>query len=156
MEQSAAFEFPNLCVTLGTLTVRNDARRGYFPPGFVTEHTDYYVFVDVGHQDLPVWILAPRPQLEGRLINPFYDPAHPIRHLPMFDGLLEQEGGGAGFDAGCVVSSLRRLGVRLSDDDSASAFRDACELLRKTRAIIDPVALLLPEKKEKEFLAGDM
>jgi hypothetical protein len=87
---------------------------------------------------MPVWLLSPRRHLEGRIDNPCYLPGHRILHLPMFDGLLEEEGGGPELDVSFIFPSVARLGIRLSDNESASAFRDACELLRRTRGVIDP------------------
>jgi hypothetical protein len=86
---------------------------------------------------MPVWLLSPRGHLEGRIDNPCHLPGHRILHLPTFDSLLEEEGGGPGLDVGFIVPSVPRLGIRLSDNESASAFRDACELLRRTRSVMD-------------------
>ena len=86
-EENQGRKLPKLLLTLGTLELRNNGR-DEDRDSWVTETTGYSVMVDVGDQDMPLWLFAARPELEGRLHNPFYNP--PVRQLPMFDGLLEQ------------------------------------------------------------------
>ncbi|KAK7750140.1 hypothetical protein SLS62_007889 [Diatrype stigma] len=144
---------PKLAAPLGRLWVRNNAR---YPDYFrtaepVTEYTDYFVVVDVEHEDMPLWILAPRAQLQKRLDNASY-PGTPVLPLPIFGGLMSKEDD-SGYDCACIIPSLRSLGRRPPDPD-ATSFQDACELVRKTRAVIDPAALLLPEERVSEFMGG--
>lgn len=145
---------PRLAVSLGTLVVRNVARAGkYVLVGeTVTEVTDYYVIVDVEHEDMPVWLVAPRMQLQKRLDNPFC-PWNPVRHLPIFEGLLSKDDD-CGYDCACILPSLRSLGRRTSDPEPPS-FQVACELIRKTRTTVDPAALMLPRERALEFMDGE-
>ena len=84
-EEAQGRKLPELCLTLGRLTVRNNARvKGR--EEWVTESTDYDVVLDVGHPDIPVWLFAARLILEGRLSTPYYP--EPIRPLSVFNGLL--------------------------------------------------------------------
>ncbi len=118
---------------------------------YVTEDTDYFVVVDVDHEDMPLWLLAPRPQLQKRLDNKFY-PGRPILPLPIFDGLFSKEGD-CGYDCACILSSLHRIGSRPPEPDAPS-FQEACELIRRTRAVVDPAALVLPKERERDY-TGD-
>ncbi|KAH8889247.1 hypothetical protein GQ53DRAFT_748345 [Thozetella sp. PMI_491] len=144
---------PRFAVQLGILKVRSDARypKHFSTPTTVTEATDYKVFVDVDSDDMPLWLLAPRSQLQARLNNPWWGPYHAIRQLPMFNGLLENDD--CGYDCACILPSIRRLGSRPPNPDAPS-FDEACQLIRATRAIIDPAGLLLTMDRVKDFNGG--
>lgn len=141
---------PKLAVPLGTLRIRGGRPRG--PElGCMTEYTDYSVVVDVGHEDMPLWIVAPRAQLQKRLNNKFY--FEPIKNLPMFDGLLQKEDD-CEYDCACILSSIHRLGKPPPDPDAPS-FQDTCEMIRKTRATVDPAAIRLPMERIQDFVGDE-
>ncbi|KAH8896967.1 hypothetical protein GQ53DRAFT_761036 [Thozetella sp. PMI_491] len=145
--------FPRFVVYLGVLGVRSDARypQHFTVPTVLTETTDYKVVVDVDSDDMPLWILAPRSQQQLRLTGPYRSRPNPVHPLPMFNGLLENED--VGFDCACIIPSIRRLGVR-PPGPGAPSYHEACELIQKTRAVIDPAALRLPVEKIANFNGG--
>ena len=143
---------PKLAVPLGKLIIRNNARGAGSPRSYLTEYTDWSVVVDVEHEDMPLWLLAPRAQLQKRLDNPSY-PIEPLRNLPIFDGLLQKEDD-CEYDCACILSSLHRLGKSPPDPDAPS-FQEACEMMRKTRATVDPAAILLPKERIQDFIGDE-
>lgn len=150
-EQAPAL--PRFAVQLGGLGIRNGARypQSFTVPTTITEGTDYSVVVDVESKDLPLWILAPRSQQQLRVSGPYTSRSHPKRPLPIFNGLLENDD--VGYDCACILPSVRLLGNRPPSADGPS-FDEACELIRKTRATIDPAGLRYPMDKVKEFNGG--
>ncbi len=144
---------PKFAVQLGRLSIRNDARypQSFTVPTTLTERTDYKVIVDVDSEDMPLWILAPRSQQQLRLSGPYTTWPNPTRPLPIFNGLLENDD--IGYDCACILPPVRRLGTRPPDPDAPS-FDKACELIRNTRATIDPAGLRFPRDKVKEFNGG--
>lgn len=144
-EASRASEpaLPNYIIALGKLAVRTYAREEWEtlmgkdrdPP---TETTDYTVVIDVGCKDLPVWLLVSRPILRDRAEEE--GKAHP--QLPVFKGLLEDDS--YGYDSACIFRSIR-------DIAGPTDFEAVCELVRKTRAVVDPGILDTAEAKMAEL-----
>ncbi|KAK3313602.1 hypothetical protein B0H66DRAFT_536860 [Apodospora peruviana] len=149
-------EFPKLGMTLGMLLVTSVGRHPqYFQDGKPrTEVTDYEVVIGVsdeadgGDNDpLPVWIVAPRQRLEYRASG--RHAAYPWPSVPIFRNGMD-DGGGAGYDVACILPSVQRLGIRPSDTDGTARgdglappdFEETCELVRRTRAVVDPSAVV--------------
>lgn len=134
---------PNYIIALGKLAVRTRVREEWEtlvgkdrnPP---TEVTDYTVVIDAGHEDLPVWLLVSRPILRDRAEYEGKD--HP--QLPVFKGLLKDDS--YGYDSACIFRSIR-------DIAGPTDFEQACELVRKTRAAVDPGILNTAEEKVSEL-----
>lgn len=143
---------PHFLRPLGVLAIRSTGRYPdfYLGPEPLTEITDYYVMLDVGSESLSVWILCSRRRLRDRA-HEEQGCVTPI--CPIFKGqMLEKEdpenSDGYGYDAACILDSVRRLGT--------CDFQEACELVGQTRAIADPgrVLGLVLDSKWKEII-GD-
>lgn len=134
---------PNYIIALGKLAVRTRAREEWEtlmgkdrnPP---TEITDYTIVVDAAHEDLPIWLLVSRPILRDRAECEGKD--HP--QLPVFKGLLKDDS--YGYDSACIFRSIRNIA-------GPTDFGQVCELVRKTRAAVDPGLLNTAEEKMAEL-----
>jgi len=130
--------FPTIFKPLGCLAIRTKARPDWFGPEPVTETTDYRVVVDLCSDEMPLWIVASRYQLHTRAEGTGVQ-AH-VPCLPIFDGLLSTDDGG--YDIACIVPSLRLLHGRILDEVQSPTFEQVCDLVRQTRANVDPVAIM--------------
>lgn len=141
--QASVPALPNYIIALGELAVRTSVREPWEtlmgkdrnPP---TETTDYTVAIDAAHEDLPVWLLVSRPILRDRAECEGKD--HP--QLPIFKGLLKDDS--YGYDATCIFRSVRDLA-------GPTDFGEVCELVRQTRAVVDPGILNTAEGKMAEL-----
>ncbi len=148
-----AYALPRSILHLGSLDVRTTAR---FPQYFrtkahATERTDYQVVVDVGSEDLPLWLLASRPRLRQRAAGRNY--IRPIPPLPIFNSLMNDgDDLDRWYDAACFLSSVHKL-ASWKAGSQQSVFQEACELVRESRAIVDPAIVFLPMRDgwEKPF-----
>lgn len=98
----------------------------------VTERTDYDVVVQIDNEDMPLWVVAARRQLKMRAEDTSH--INPIPPLPIFKGLMDDLE--ESYDVACILDSIHKLGAREPDCN----FERACELVRKTRANINPLA----------------
>lgn len=129
---------PNYIIALGKLAVRTDVREEWKTltskyKNLPTEVTDYTVVIDAGHEDLPVWLLVSQPILRDRAECEGKD--HP--QLPVFKGFLKDDS--YGYDAACIFRSVR-------DIAGPTDFDEVCELVRRTRAVVDPGILFTAEE----------
>ncbi|KAL1855669.1 hypothetical protein Daus18300_011050 [Diaporthe australafricana] len=140
---ASAPPLPKFIITLGKLAVRTEFRdqretlrvEGENPP---TETTDYLVVIDAADEDIPVWLLVSRSILRDRAEYEGRD--HP--QLPIFNGLLKDDS--YGYDAACIFRSIRDL-------TGPTDFQEVCDLVRKTRAVVDPGLLNIGEEKMAEL-----
>lgn len=135
-EQTRAI--PKSIIHLGSLDVSTTSR---YPDYIriedrVTERTDYDVVVDIEKEGMPLWLVTSRRRLDQRAEGVGY--MEPIPPLPIFDGLMGDLE--SSYDAACILPSIQRLGTR-EQGLQESDFQLACDLVRKTRAIIDPVVI---------------
>lgn len=135
-EQTRAI--PKSIIHLGSLDVSTTSR---YPDYIriedrVTERTDYDVVVDIEKEGMPLWLVTSRRRLDQRAEGVGY--VEPIPPLPIFDGLMGDLE--SSYDAACILPSIQRLGTR-EQGLQESDFQLACDLVRKTRAIIDPVVI---------------
>lgn len=153
--QHQGIAFPIHGILLGKLRVRTDFRRskeyiekynyeiGSSPH---TELTDYQVILDAESEAMPLWIICSRRTLQERRERFGYSDAR--YNLPIFRGLLRSdEGDGLGYDAACILDSVHRLGERLS-------FQEACDLVQRTRAVVDPGVRDARQAKMEELVGG--
>lgn len=141
--------FPRFGIQLGTLTVRTNFHRAEKlratldrPPG--TEYTDFQVILDAEHEAMPIWIMCSRQTLRERRSQ--FGRGWP--NLPIFKGLMGGDGDGEfGYDAACILDSVHRLGERPS-------FEEACDLVQRTRAVVDPGIRWAPLAKLEEITGG--
>lgn len=134
---------PNYIIALGKLAVRTRAREECETlmskeRSRPTEITDYTIVIDAAHEDLPVWLLVSRPILRDRAECEGRD--HP--QLPVFKGLLKDSS--YGYDSACIFRSIR-------DIAGPTDFEEVCELVRKSRAAVDPGLLNTAEEKMAEL-----
>lgn len=144
-----AKSLPRFCIPLGTLLVRTTAR---YPVHFgstqpLTEATDYKVMLDAESESLPVWLACSRRLLKERVTETNYS----IPSLPIFRGEMQTEDE-CGYDMACILESVHQLGQYGADEQR---FKEACELVRRTRAIADPSQVLAVDLQPKwEELTG--
>lgn len=136
---------PKFIVALGPLTVRTSRRCPSFRTTKepVTERTDYLVVVDAESKAMPLWLLCSRIQLRERVEDKAGNNAP---QLPLFGGLLHDED--CGYDAACILDSVHRLGAQGPDRPT---YEEACELVRRTRAVVDPGVLNSSVSKLEEL-----
>jgi hypothetical protein len=139
-------KFPKRIVPIGLLIVRSRARfKEYMnddpdlPDAQVGEQTDFTVVMDAESSDMPVWILAGQLALRERAMANFGAKAY-----AMFQGLLSDDS--RYFDAACIMSSIHQLATNMQDP-AAATFQDAVELVRQTRAVIDPIGAELARNR---------
>lgn len=137
------FELPRFVIPLGPLAVRSnfratDSEKSSNPR---TEWTDYQVVVDAEKEDMPLWLLCSRRTLKER--HQGFAGRNP--QLPIFKGLMQYEE--LGYDAACMVDSVHRLGSRLDFDET-------CDMVRRTRAVVDPVRRYATVEKMEELIGG--
>ncbi|KAL0939658.1 uncharacterized protein CTRU02_206268 [Colletotrichum truncatum] len=142
---------PKFALDLGSLEVRTTAtpERHYLTSGErVTECTGYQVIVDVLGDGMPLWITAARRQLQTRNTGAVNQPKSVY---PIFkDHMLGDNGG---FDTACFLPSIHQLPTSKPETTEA-IFRQACELVRKTRVSVDPVAVIIPKETVDEYFAN--
>lgn len=136
-------ELPRFVIPLGPLAVRTESRHTNTPSslGPPTELTDYQVVLDAESEAMPLWILCSRRTLKER---------HQAfcgrnRQLPIFEGLMEY--GEYGCDAACILKSVHQLG-------SQKSYEETCDLVRRTRAVVDPVSRNASLEKMEELIGG--
>lgn len=136
-------ELPRFVIPLGPLAVRTEHRIPNPPSAFgpPTELTDYQVVLDAEKEAMPLWILCSRRTLKER--HQAYGGRN--RQLPIFKGLMEH--GEYGYDAACILDSVHRLRDRLS-------YEETCDMVRRTRAVVDPVRRHATVEKMEELIGG--
>lgn len=138
-------EVPRFGIPLGTLTVRSTFRRRQAnldsPLQPDTEWTDYQVVLDAEREAMPLWIMCSRRTVRERQQVLLGD------NLPIFGGLMKFED--RWYDSACILDSVHRIkvGDRLN-------YREACELVERTRSIVDPVRSNARIEKLEELLGG--
>lgn len=68
-------------------------------------------------------------------------------NLPIFGGLMQFEE--YGYDAARILDSVHQLG-----GEGRLSYRDACELVERTRALVDPVTSNATMEKLEELVGG--
>lgn len=136
-------KLPRFVIPLGPLAVRTKSRvpnplSCSHPP---TELTDYQVVIDAENEAMPLWILCSRRTLRER--HQAFAGRNP--QLPIFKGLMQYEQ--FGYDAACLLDSVHRLGDSLS-------YEEACDMIRRTRAVVDPVSRHATAEKMEELSGG--
>ncbi|KAK7702200.1 hypothetical protein SLS64_009778 [Diaporthe eres] len=136
-------ELPRFVIPLGPLAIRTEHRIPDPPSEFgpPTELTDYQVVLDAEDEAMPLWILCSRRTLRER--HQVYGGRN--RQLPIFKGLMEYEE--YGYDAACMLDSVHRLRDRLS-------YEESCDMVRRTRAVVDPVSRYATVEKMEELIGG--
>lgn len=134
---------PRFIVPLGTLAVRNAIRHPelYNPTNPTTELTDYQVVLDAESEAMPLWILSSRRFLQER----YERFGKSNLQLPIFKGLMQDEE--YGYDAACILESVHRLGDR-------PTLQEACDMVLKTRAVVDPGSMCASIEKMEEIIGG--
>lgn len=136
-------QLPRFVIPLGPLAIRTKFRvpdpRGPDSPS--TELTDYQVVLDAENEAMPLWLLCSRRTLKER--HQAYGGRN--RQLPIFKGLMEYEE--YGYDASCMLDSVHRLGNLL-------IYEESCDLIRRTRAVVDPVSRYATVEKMEELVGG--
>ncbi|CAG9947216.1 unnamed protein product [Clonostachys rosea f. rosea IK726] len=145
---------PKHVVHIGNLLVRTKAA-GAKPRSkselskapYCNDSTDYTVIVDVGHQDMPLWIVSSRARLDIRagLKN------LTLRPMPIFDGSMATENGD--HDIACILPSIRHLS--LDPERRQAMYHEACELVRQTRATVDPYEAIVHQKEIKGWFQAE-
>lgn len=154
--QHEGIGFPRFGIQLGTLMVRSNFRRKKNSESKASpfiEYTDYQIIVDAEREAMPVWIMCSRRTLQER--HDMWGGWNP--NLPIFKGLLGLEERGLnydefrpqkpGYDAACIFDSVHRLGERPS-------FEEACDLVQRTRAVVDPGIRDAHLAKLEEIIGG--
>lgn len=136
-------ELPRFVIPLGLLAVRTKSRVP--DPGSCsdppTEMTDYQVVIDAEKEAMPLWLLCSRRTLrERRQAFAGRDP-----QLPIFKGLMQYEE--LGYDAAYMLELVHRLGDSLS-------YEETCDMIRRTRAVVDPVSRHATVEKMEELIGG--
>ncbi|KAI7782161.1 hypothetical protein LA080_013837 [Diaporthe eres] len=136
-------ELPRFVIPLGPLAIRTEHRIPDPPSEFgpPTELTDYQVVINAENEAMPLWILCSRRTLKER--HQAYGGRN--RQLPIFKGLMEH--GQYGYDAACILDSVHRLRDRLS-------YEESCDIVRRTRAVVDPVTRHATVEKMEELIGG--
>lgn len=138
-------EFPRFAIPLGTLTVRSTFRRREaeiitdLRPD--TEWTDYQVLLDAEREAMPLWILCSRRTLRERRQALLED------NLPVFGGFMQFEE--YGYDAAWILDSVHRL-----RGEHRLNYRNARELVERTRSLFDPVRSNAAMEKLEELVGG--
>lgn len=140
-------ELPRFAMPLGTLTVRGDFRQR--EANIITgprrnkwtEWTDYQVMLDPEREAMPLWIMCSRRVLRERREVLLGD------NQPVFGGLMQSEE--YEYDAACILDSVHRLG-----GENRLSYRDACELVKRTRSFVDPVRSDATVEKLQEIVGG--
>jgi hypothetical protein len=107
------------------------------------------VIVDAGSDEMAVWIVNAREQLKQRKRS-WYGPQE---CLPIFDGLMAK-GDSEAYDIACILPSIRCLASKKYGQYVLPSYKAACELLRKTRNIADPVEVILTQKEVEEAFSN--
>lgn len=130
-------------IPLGPLAVRSSSRApdSQSSSDPQTERTDYQVVIDAENEAMPLWLLCSRRTLRER----YQGFAGRNPQLPVFEGLMQCEE--FGYDAACILGSVHRLEEQLS-------YEEACEMVRRTRAVVDPIRRYTTEEKMEELI-GD-
>lgn len=136
---------PRFGIPLGNLAVRTRSR---YPAHWLgeeplTERTDYGVMLDPESDAMPLWLLCSRRRLQERVEENGCD----VPQLPIFEGLMQNED--YGYDAACILDSVHRIGMEGPDRPT---FEEACELVRKTRAVVDPGSLYASKAMLEEIV----
>lgn len=146
--QQQSNALPAFGIVLGMLTVRTNFRlpkdypedlKPYRCPS--TEFTDYQVVLDVESEAMPLWIMCSRRTLQER--HDRWSGRKP--NLPIFRGLMGFEK--LGYDAACILDSVHRL----ADPPS---FQEACDLVQRMRAVVDPGLRDARLAKMEELIGG--
>lgn len=90
--------------------------------------------LDAESENMPLWIFCSRRMLRERYET--YGELNP--QLPIFNGTMKNED--YGYDAACILESVHRLGGQ-------PGLEEACEMMRKTRAVLDPDSMNAPVAK---------
>lgn len=135
---------PRFGIALGVLSMRSTHRFPNSSRGTPLEYTDYHVFLDAESEAMPLWILCSRRTLEERtqVCN-----GHNRGNLPMFGGAMQFEE--YGYDAACILDSVHKLGP-----GERPSYQEACELVRRTRAVVDPLVTDAPSSKMEQLIQG--
>ncbi|CAG9982252.1 unnamed protein product [Clonostachys byssicola] len=149
-----AIPLPKHVAHLGNLQVRTKAH-GAKPrtkselakAPYCSEMTDYTIIVDIGHEDMPLWIVSPRGRLDIRAGLENLE----LRPMPIFDGSMVTEGGD--HDIACILPSIRDLS--LDPERRQAMYREACELVRQTRATVDPYEGIVHQKEIKGWFQAE-
>lgn len=152
-EAGASASLPRYAIVLGNLEVRTTSR---YPEDIdteepITERTDYCIIVDAESKEMPMWIVVCCQALKDRAKGYYYH--EPISPLPIFRGLMKDENGY--YDSACILSSLHQLSTSHTTASTA-AFSEACDLVRKTRAIRDPAAYQLHKDQFQKYVANEL
>lgn len=137
---------PRFGIPLGTLAVRTKARypEHWLSDEPLTERTDYGVMLDPESEAMPLWLLCSRRQLRDRdEENGWHVP-----QLPIFKGLMKKSDD-YGYDAACILDSVHRIGAQGPDRPT---FEETCELVRRTRAVVDPGSMYASKKMLEEIV----
>lgn len=138
-------ELPRFGIPLGTLTVRGTFRRreaniiSDLPPK--TEWTDYQVILDPEREVMPLWIMCSRRVFRERREVVLPD------NQPIFRGLMKSEE--YEYDTACLLDSVHRLGA-----ENRLSYQDTCELVERTRSIVDPVRSDATMEELEEIVGG--
>ena len=136
---------PRFVIPLGPLAVRTRSRYTN-PVAFpVTELTDYQVVIDAENEAMPLWLLCSRRTLKER--HQAVADCNAKKQLPIFKGLMQFEK--FGYDAACLLDSVHRLGGSLS-------YEETCDMIRRTRAVVDPVWRDATMEKMEELIGGQV
>ncbi|ROW06902.1 hypothetical protein VMCG_04170 [Cytospora schulzeri] len=136
---------PRFVIPLGPLAIRTVSHHRHYkyverPP---TEETDYQVMLDAGSENMPLWIFCSRRMLRERYET--YGESN--LQLPIFNGAMKSED--CEYDTACILESVHQLGGR-------PRLEEACEMVRKTRAVLDPGSMRAPVAKLEELIGGPL
>jgi hypothetical protein len=140
-----------LFIQIGRLEVRTKFRDDDDPGDdsaeWTTEMTDFEVMLEAESDEMPVWIFAGQLQLQERIFGTdITGPDEPC--LPIFDGLMIDND--HVYDTACILPSIHRLGTSATDANAVT-YEEACELVRKTRTVMDPLRIRISEKALEEY-----
>lgn len=99
--------------------------------------------LDAERDNMPLWIFCSRRMLRERYET--YGKNNP--KLPIFNGAMQNKD--YGYDAACILESAHQLGGRPD-------LEEACEVVRKTRAVLDPGSMDTPVERLEEIIGGPM
>lgn len=132
---------PRFVIPLRTLLVRTKTRHPPIDNIPETEYTDYQVVLDPEDDAMPLWIFCSRRMLKERHAS--YQGRVP--QLPIFKSLMEYDE--CGYDAVCILDSIQLLG-------DIPSFQEACEMVQRTRTIVDPVSMNATLERMEELIGG--
>lgn len=150
---------PRYVIPFGTLEVRTNSRvPEYFgrmedgdeDDNMYTERTDYVVMIDAEKEDMPLWLFVNQQALRDRALPIAHEEGIPT--LPIFKGLLLDEGGGF-YDCACILPSIHCLDPQRQQ---SYTFEECCESILKTRSIREPALLWHDDEAVENLLAGNL